>query len=125
MRREQLMSEVKNEYARLADQSSRGTFISSTVENNEAYYEKLLQNVLSGIRDGRFDQYQSGKEIVEATSGNTGIALAAMGAFFGNPVHIFMPDWVSKERVDLMKMYNAKITLISKEEGGFKKAISV
>ena len=47
-----------------------------------------------------------------------------MGAFFGNPVHIFMPDWVSKERVDLMKMYNAKITLISKEEGGFKKAIS-
>lgn len=68
MRREQLMSEVKNEYARLADQSSRETFISSTVENNEAYYEKLLQNVLSGIRDGRFDQYQSGKDIVEAVA---------------------------------------------------------
>lgn len=68
MRREQLMSEVKNEYARLADQYSRETFISSTVENNEAYYEKLLQHVLSGIRDGRFDQYQSGKEIVEAVA---------------------------------------------------------
>ena len=72
--------------------------------------------------------YDSGKlkhgmEIVEATSGNTGIALSAMGAYFGNPVRIYMPDWVSKERQDLMKMYNAKVILVSKEEGGFKKAI--
>ena len=66
---------------------------------------------------------KKGIEIVEATSGNTGIALSAMGAYFGNPVHIFMPDWVSKERLNLMKMYNAKVTLISKEEGGFKRAI--
>lgn len=66
---------------------------------------------------------KKGMEIVEATSGNTGIALSAMGAYFGNLVHIFMPDWVSKERLDLMKMYNAKVTLISKEEGGFKRAI--
>lgn len=35
-----------------------------------------------------------------------------------------MPDWVSRERLDLMKMYNAKVTLISKEEGGFKRAIA-
>ena len=61
--------------------------------------------------------------MVEATSGNTGIALAAMGAYFGNPVHIFMPDWVSEERTNLMKMYGAKVTLISKEDGGFKRAI--
>jgi len=66
---------------------------------------------------------KKGMEIVEATSGNTGIALSAMGAYFGNPVRIFMPDWVSKERLNLMKMYNAKVTLISKEEGGFKRAI--
>ncbi len=66
---------------------------------------------------------KKGMEIVEATSGNTGIALAAMGAYFGNPVHIYMPDWVSIERVNLMKTYNAKITLISKDEGGFKRAI--
>ena len=61
--------------------------------------------------------------IVEATSGNTGIALAAMGAYFENPVHIFMPNWVSKERISLMQMYNAEVHLISKEEGGFKRAI--
>ena len=66
---------------------------------------------------------KKGMEIVEATSGNTGIALSAMGAYFGNPVHIFMPDWVSKERLNLMKMYNAKVTLISKKEGGFRRAI--
>ena len=68
-------------------------------------------------------ELKKGMEIVEATSGNTGIALAAMGVFFGNSVHIFMPDWVSKERLNLMKMYNAKVTLISKEQGGFKRAI--
>lgn len=67
---------------------------------------------------------KKGMPLVEATSGNTGIALAAIGAHSGNPVHIFMPDWVSQERTNLMKMYNAKVTLISKEEGGFKRAIS-
>ena len=66
---------------------------------------------------------KKGMEIVEATSGNTGISLSALGAYFGNPVHIFMPDWLSMERLNLMKMYNAKATLISKEEGGFKRAI--
>ena len=62
-------------------------------------------------------------EIVEATSGNTGISLSAIGTYLGNPVRIYMPNWVSKERQDLMKMYNAKVVLISKEEGGFKRAI--
>lgn len=71
----------------------------------------------------REQKLKKGMEIVEATSGNTGISLSAIGAYFGNPVHIFMPDWVSKERVDIMKMYNAKVTLFSKEQGGFKRAI--
>ena len=66
---------------------------------------------------------KKGMTIVEATSGNTGIALSAFGAYFGNPVRIYMPDWVSKERQDLMKMYNAEVILVSKEEGGFEKAI--
>ena len=61
--------------------------------------------------------------IIEATSGNTGIALAALGAYYQHPVHIFMPDWVSKERVKLMKSYGAEVTLISKEEGGFIKCV--
>lgn len=61
--------------------------------------------------------------IVEATSGNTGIAFAAIGSYYNHPVHIFMPDWVSKERINIMKMYGAFVYLVSKEDGGFKEAI--
>ena len=61
--------------------------------------------------------------IVEATSGNTGIAFAALGAYYGHPVHIFMPDSASKERIELMKMYGATVYLVSKDNGGFKEAI--
>ena len=71
----------------------------------------------------RRGELKRGVEIVEATSGNTGIALSSIGKFFGNPVHIFMPDWVSKERVKIMEMYGTKVTLISKKEGGFTKAV--
>lgn len=88
--------------------------ITGSIKDRVAYYiiKKAYQE---GI-------LKKGMEIVEATSGNTGISLSALGAFFGNPVHIFMPDWVSQERLKLMKMYNAKVTLISKE-GGFQRAI--
>jgi len=89
--------------------------LTGSIKDRVAYY--IIQEA---YKQGKL---KKGMEIVEATSGNTGIALAAMGAFFGNPVHIFMPDWVSKERLNLMQMYNAKVTLISKEEGGFKRAI--
>lgn len=57
--------------------------------------------------------------IIEATSGNTGIALAALGRYYNHPVYIFMPDWVSEERIKLMESYGAKVTLFSKEDGGF------
>jgi len=89
--------------------------LTGSIKDRVAYYI-----IKEAYKEGKL---KKGMEIVEATSGNTGIALAAMGAFFCNSVHIFMPDWVSRERLNLMKMYNAKVTLISKEEGGFKRAI--
>ncbi len=64
-----------------------------------------------------------GMPIIEATSGNTGIAFAALGAYYGHPVHIFMPDSASIERINLMKMYGANVYLVSREDGGFKEAI--
>jgi cysteine synthase A len=64
-----------------------------------------------------------GMPIVEATSGNTGIAFAAIGAYYGHEVHIFMPDWASIERINIMKLYGAHVYLVSKEDGGFKEAI--
>ena len=60
-----------------------------------------------------------GMPIIEATSGNTGIALAAIGSYYKHPVNIFMPNWVSKERINIMKGYGAKVYLFSKEDGGF------
>ena len=68
-------------------------------------------------------QLRPGQPIIETTSGNTGIAIAAYGALAKHPVHIFMPDWVSIERVKLMKMYGANVHLISKEENGFLGAL--
>ncbi|MBR0271653.1 MAG: cysteine synthase family protein [Methanobrevibacter sp.] len=66
-----------------------------------------------------------GQAIVEVTSGNTGISFSAIGALFDHEVHIFMPDWVSLERRNLIEMYGAQVHLVSKEEGGFKKALEL
>lgn len=66
---------------------------------------------------------KEGTPIIEATSGNTGISFAALGARYQHPVTIFMPDWCSRERVMLMKSYGANVILVSKEEGGFTECI--
>ena len=57
--------------------------------------------------------------IIEATSGNTGIAFSAIGRALGHPVSIFMPNWMSAERINLIRSLGATINLVSHEEGGF------
>jgi cysteine synthase A len=66
--------------------------------------------------DGRI---APGDPIAEATSGNTGIAFAAIGRALGHPVTIFMPDWMSAERIALISSFGATIVLVSKTDGGF------
>lgn len=68
---------------------------------------------------------KQGDPVAEATSGNTGIAFSAVCAYLGNPVTIFMPDWMSKERVNLITSLGANVRLVSKEEGGFMGAIAL
>jgi len=60
-----------------------------------------------------------GHHIIEATSGNTGISFAAIGRALGHPVIIFMPDWLSEERKNLLRSFGARINLVSKDDGGF------
>jgi len=60
-----------------------------------------------------------GHTIAEATSGNTGISFAAIGRMLGHPVKIFMPDWMSQERVHLIRSYGAEVVSVSKGDGGF------
>ena len=64
-----------------------------------------------------------GSRIIEATSGNTGISFAAIGRALGHPVSIFMPDWMSTERVNLIRGFGAEIHEVSKEQGGFEGSI--
>jgi len=66
-----------------------------------------------------------GGRIVEATSGNTGIAFAAIGRALGHPVTIFMPDWMSQERIALIRSLGADIRLVSAAEGGFLGSIAL
>ncbi|MBB6107613.1 cysteine synthase A [Mucilaginibacter lappiensis] len=77
-----------------------------------------------------FQAYKQGKikptdTIVEATSGNTGIAFSAIGKALGHEVIIMMPDWLSKERMDIIKSMGAKIHLVSKAKGGFLGSIQL
>jgi cysteine synthase A len=65
------------------------------------------------------DLLRPGAPIVEATSGNTGIAMAGIGRAMGHPVVIFMPDWMSRERIDLIRSLGAEIHLVSRDDGGF------
>ncbi len=74
--------------------------------------------------------YQSGAirpgdRIAEATSGNTGISFAALGRALGHPVTIFMPDWMSNERISLIASFGADIVLVSKAQGGFLGSIEM
>lgn len=62
---------------------------------------------------------QPGDTIAEATSGNTGISFAAIGRALGHHVVIFMPDWMSEERVVLIRSLGAKIVRVRRDQGGF------
>ena len=103
---------------------------------NKYVYTKLEYYNLTGSIKDRVAEYivknaiktgklREGMPIIEATSGNTGIALSAIGAKIKCPVYIFMPDWASKERIELMKMYGANVILVSKEDGGFIKCVDL
>ncbi len=63
--------------------------------------------------------------IVEATSGNTGISFSAIGKALGHNVKIIMPDWLSKERMDIIRSMGADILLVSKDQGGFLGSINI
>ncbi|HXV77188.1 MAG TPA: cysteine synthase family protein [Candidatus Polarisedimenticolaceae bacterium] len=78
------------------------------------------------VREGRRrGLLAAGARLVEATSGNTGISFAAVGRAMGHPVTIFMPDWMSRERVELIRSLGAEIRLVSRAQGGFVGAIEL
>jgi len=81
----------------------------NNVKTRPAYYmiKKMYEDKLINNKS----------KIVEASSGNTGIGLAMVGAYYGNEVIIVMPDSVSKERIDILKHYGATVMLTDSING--------
>lgn len=73
-----------------------------------------LAMIRQAEKDGRL---KLGGTIIEPTSGNTGIGLAAVGSLLGYRVIIVMPDSMSKERRKLMEVYGAELVLTPGVEG--------
>jgi len=72
----------------------------------------------------RTGRIEPGDRIAEATSGNTGISFAALGRTLGHPVTIFMPDWMSPERMALIASFGADVVPVSRDQGGFLGSIA-
>jgi len=90
---------------------------SGSIKDRAAFYI-----IKSAMEKG---ELKEGQPIVEATSGNMGISIAAIGGALGHPVHIFMPDWMSSERKQILKNYGAVLHEVSREEGGFVASIKM
>lgn len=70
--------------------------------------------IKSGLDRGDFD---TTSKLIEATSGNTGIALAMIAGIFGLEIELVMPENATKERVQTMRAYGAKVTLTPADVG--------
>lgn len=73
-------------------------------------YNMILQAELRG-------EIKPGDTLIEATSGNTGIALAMVAAVKGYRMILIMPDNLSDERKASMRAYGAELLLVSEQEG--------
>ena len=71
-----------------------------------------------GMIKGAIDrgEIKDGINLIEATSGNTGIALAMIASLFEVPIELVMPEDATRERVLTMQAFGAKVTLTPKEK---------
>lgn len=90
-------------YAKLEGQNPGGS-----VKDRAAY--EMLKGAL------KHGDIKEGSHVVEATSGNTGIALALIARQFGIQMTLVMPDNASKERIDTMKAFGAEVLLTPAEK---------
>jgi S-sulfo-L-cysteine synthase (O-acetyl-L-serine-dependent) len=73
-----------------------------------------LNMIEAGLASGALHQ---GKTIIDATSGNTGIAYAMIGAALGYPVSLCLPDSASQERKRILNAFGAKLIITPGDEG--------
>lgn len=80
-----------------------------SVKDRAAYH--MIKN---GLERGEITKNTS---LIEATSGNTGIALAMIAGIYGLKIELVMPENATKERVQTMRAYGAKVTLTPADIG--------
>jgi cysteine synthase B len=73
-----------------------------------------LSMIKAGLSSG---ELHPGKTILDATSGNTGIAYAMIGAALGYPVKLFLPYSASQERKRILQAYGAELVMTPGDEG--------
>ncbi len=97
-----------------------------TVNNNVTIYAKLegdnpggsvKDRAAYGMIKGALErgELKDGMKLIEATSGNTGIALAMIASVFGVEIELVMPEDATRERVLTMKAFGAKVTLTPRQ----------
>ena len=101
-----------------AENSARNTVVLGKLEGNNPAGSVKDRPALSMIqRAQERGEIKPGDTLIEATSGNTGIALAMAAAIKGYRMVLIMPDNLSVERRQTMKAFGAELVLVSKEQG--------
>ena len=101
-----------------AEASARGNVVLGKLEGNNPAGSVKDRPALSMIRRAEErGEIKPGDTLIEATSGNTGIALAMAAAIKGYRMVLIMPEDLSVERVQTMKAYGAELVLTPKSGG--------
>lgn len=77
--------------------------------------DRAAYNMIKSALDR--NEIKKGDKLIEATSGNTGIALAMIANAFNIDIELVMPENSTKERIQTMEAYGAKVTLTTADEG--------
>jgi len=101
-----------------AENAARGNVLLGKLEgNNPAGSVKDRPAIAMIARAEARGEIRPGDTLIEATSGNTGIALAMAAAIRGYRMILIMPDNLSVERRQTMKAFGAELILVTREEG--------
>ncbi len=99
-------------------QARRGNVILGKLEGNNPAGSVKDRPAIAMIANAEArGEIRPGDTLIEATSGNTGIALAMAAAIKGYRMVLIMPDNLSVERRQTMKAFGAELVLVSKEQG--------
>ncbi len=102
---------------RMLPEDSTNTILLKLEGNNPAGSVKDRPALSMIQRAEKRGDIQPGDTLIEATSGNTGIALAMAAAIMGYRMILIMPDNATMERRWAMEAYGAELVLVSKSEG--------